>query len=68
MLTKEKVTDREVDVIMLYAVLFHLLGALSSTLLAVQLNNPYSLLLIGLTAHHAGQLTLVCRGEVKDFA
>lgn len=53
---------------MLYAILFHLLGALSSTLLAVQLNNPYSLLLIGLTAYHAGQLTHACRGEVKDFA
>lgn len=53
---------------MLYAILFHLLGAISSTLLAVQLNNPYSLLLIGLTAHHAGQLTHACRGEVKDFA
>lgn len=53
---------------MLYAIVFHLLGALSSTLLAVQLNNPYSLLLIGLTAYHAGQLAHACRKQAKEFA
>lgn len=52
----------------LYAILFHLLGVVSSMLLAFQSDNAYSLLLIGLVIFHTGQLTHVCGGQTKDFA
>lgn len=52
---------------LLYTVLFHLLGAVISVLLAFQSDNAYSLLLIGLVIFHAGQLAHACRRKEKDF-
>ena len=59
--------EKGYDYMLLYTFLFHLLGAVSSVLLAFQSDNAYSLLLIGLVIFHTGQLTHVSASEKKSL-